>query len=228
MHGGKAASRRVGALLSRGYSSSWRAKRIERTMRDTTRDRRKATSGTGRDWSAVSEHVEGRRRSITTRRRRQRVREREAPRRHARQGRGQWQKKAGERPCVWPGAQACFAWPPYRQEDRRRSRQPPAPPCPPPTPEERRRARQHRLWFVVGLAPSRPVDRSLALIDHGPVCVRTHSVSDGRGDTHCCSFGYSSVVRQWRYLLFVMRDDMVQDQHCIQECSAAVAYERTV
>jgi hypothetical protein len=47
--------------------------------------------GTGRDRSAVSEHVEGRRRSTTTRRRRQR--EREAPRRHARQGRGQWQKR---------------------------------------------------------------------------------------------------------------------------------------
>jgi hypothetical protein len=150
--------------------------------------------GTGRDWSAVSEHVEGRRRSTTTRRRRERERERES--RRARQGRGQWHKRqesGRSRTRARPSGQACFAWPPYRQEDRRRSRQPPAPPCPPPTPEERRRARQHRLWFVVGLAPSsRPVDRSLALIDHGPVCVRTHSVLDGRGDVHCCSFGYSS------------------------------------
>jgi hypothetical protein len=109
--------------------------------------------GTGRDWSAVSEHVEGRRRSTTTRRRRERERERES--RRARQGRGQWHKRqesGRSRTRARPSGQACFAWPPYRQEDRRRSRQPPAPPCPPPTPEERRRARQHRLWFVVGLA----------------------------------------------------------------------------
>lgn len=73
MHGGKAASRRVGALLSRGYSSTRRhGGRNESNERQGTGGRRQA----GRDWSAVSEHVEGRRRSTTTRRRRERERER--------------------------------------------------------------------------------------------------------------------------------------------------------